>query len=718
MSWALQPDHTYLHSGTGADVFIAPDGLPQPGAMWLRFADKTANLKGVVCADAGGFNRIEAGVEGANVIVRTVVNGTPSTSLVSVAHGLASSTPVTMRVDVEGASILKVFFNGVLPAAVTVDLNADPVAASMLSRSGYGFTSSVNNALVLEAYKAPLIPNVLPALKVLVWCVNGDIWYATREPTTGVIRAALAKSRALASGQPISTAEFQQKLYMCDGVGSHKVFDAASLSVSDWQRGGITDPFYVIVAHQARVFGVVTTDKQNLFGSAVNDPTDYNTGVQLAGAAYGLSESNMPKIGEPIRALFPTTSTELIVFCARSVWMNSGDPALSGFSVTPVAFGLGGSGLRGAVMTTDGQVACHTTDGLCIIAGGKALRISATVLTELIQVNRPLDDYTVTVVRDTTLHGLLIFLTPVVSGPAVHLWYDERTGMYSAPNGGFWPESYPDNIGPTAACDWDGTIVLGGRDGCLRTYDPTHANFDGVAIAWRLPLLLAAPTDLEHDAIIRECSITRADGASEFDAVFYGGRSAEEAAVGDARTLLIRKRTYGRTSKFTPNVRSAAIVLELSGTVYNTVGALEAVQIVTTTGALSRFARTAATDTSFGNSLRRGSTQFIGGNQVSGGYGSASGAGPGTGTGTGTGGGSGGTGLGGVGPGTGTGTTSGTTSGTSGSPASPPPYPGNPAGAVSSSDTPADDRVPVVGSFPSSTTTPTMSISAFAAGPS
>lgn len=632
MAWTHGSGSAYTHLTTNRDVLVGNDTLGQLGAVWLRCSDKSGNVKVVLCSDPGGFNCIEAGIEGANAIVRVVTQGTAAAPPAgcSAAHGLAASVPFTMRVDLNG-TILKIILNGVLPAALTVDLSSVPAAVLLLGQNRYGFTSSVNNALVLEAFKAPLVPNVLPALKVLVWVVDGDIWYATRDPTTGAIRAALAKSRALSATQPISTAEFQQKLYLCDGVGGHKVFDAATLRVSTWTRTGVTDPFYLVAAHQARVFGVATTDKQNLLASDVNDPDTYSTGSDLPGAAYGLSESNMPKIGEPIRGLCPATATEMIVFCARSVWVNRGDPALGGFSIEPIAIGVGGSGMRAFTLTPRGGVACHMTDGFSVIAGGTLVPVSLGVLTDLIQINRPLDDYTVIVVRDSNLHGCLIFLTPKVAGPAVHIWYDERTGDYARGGpespGGFWPEDYPDNIGPTAACDWDGTIVLGGRDGYLRTYDVDQANHDGVVINWRLPLVLAVASDLEHDAIIQECTIVRGDGSSEFNVVFYGGRSAEEALAGDDRTLLARKVTSARQTLMMPMVRAPAVVIELSGLVYNTVGILEAVQVVTTPGAATLFARQSATDTAFGSSLRRGSTQNLGGSIGPGGGGGGGGGG-------------------------------------------------------------------------------------------
>lgn len=612
MAWTLQNDQSYLHSGTGRDVLMGSGTLGTLGAMFLRIANKSSNVKGVLCSDQSGENAWEAGIEGANCVIRKVVNGTPAAASASEAHSIGAATPFSMRVDLEG-TIIKVFINGVLPAVVTYDISVDPLVA----QSGYGFTSSVNNGLVLQAFRCPLIPNVLPALKVLVWVCNGDIWYATRDPATGIARAALAKSRALAGNVQISVTEAFQKLYLVDGLGRHQVFDATNNTVSDWEREGVTDPFYLVCAHQSRVAGVTTLNKQNVLHSAVNDPDDFNTGSDLPGAAYGLSQSDMPRIGEPIRAMFAATRTAMIFACARSFYVNSGDPALGGFEVSPIVKGIGGSGMNAMFLTPMGTIGAHTTDGLCVIVGGQMVRISAPILTDIIQLDRPLDNYIVSTVRDPNRYGALIFLTPKDTGPAVHIWYDELTGQYSPPSeaggGGFWPESYPDNIGPTAACDWDGTIVLGGRDGYLRTFDDSHSNFDGIAIAWRLPVALVTSTDLNCDSIIQECTIVRGEDSGEFNVVFYGGRTAEEAISGETRTLLIRKQTTGRETILMPKVRAPAVVIEFSGLTYNVVGIVEAVQVVTTPGAVSRFARTAALSTAFGNSLVRGSRQNIGG---------------------------------------------------------------------------------------------------------
>lgn len=608
MAWTEASDQSFTHAGTNRDVFVGSGTLGTLGTLFLRVADKSSSVKGVLFSDQSGENCWEAGIEGANAVVRKAVNGTPAAASASSPHSIGASTPFAMRVDAEG-TIIKVFINGVLPAAVTYDIADD----ELNTQGGYGFTSSVNNAVVLQAFRAPLIPNVLPAIKVLVWVANGDIWYATRDPATGIARAALAQSRAMGATVQISTTESLQKLYLADGLGKHKVFDAATLSVSDWEREGVDDPFYIIQAHQARILGVTTIDKQNLLGSAVNEPNNFTIGEQLPGEAYGLTESDMPAIGEPIRSIFPATRTSVLLFCARSIYINTGDPALGGFEVTPVAKGIGGSGLNAACLTPNGQVICHTTDGLAKIAGGELVPISTPVLTDFIQVEQPLDNFYISVVRDAARRGCLIFLTPKSSGPAVHFWYDERTGKYEAGTGGFWPENYPDNIGPTAVCDWDGTIVLGGRDGYLRTYDNNQANFDGVAIAWRLPVTLVAPSDLDHDTIIQECTIVRGDGSGEFNVVFYGGRTAEEAITSDDRTLLIRKQTRGRVTILMPSVRAPAIVVEFSALTYNVVGVLEAVQLVTTPGEVSLFKRSPALSSAFGRSSQRGSRQNIGG---------------------------------------------------------------------------------------------------------
>lgn len=666
MSWTLNADQSYTHLGSSRDVLVGSGTLGTLGAMFLRVADKASNVKAVLCSDQAGESAWEAGIEGANAVIRKVVNGTPAAASASAAHSIGAATPFSMRVDLEG-TLVKVFINGVLPAVVTYDLANDPLVA----QSGYGFTSSVNNGLVLQAFRCPLIANVLPAMKVLVWVVNGDIWYATRDPATGIARAALAKSRALANNVQISTTEMLQKLYLVDGLGRHQIFDATTLTVSDWTRNGVTDPFYLVCAHQSRIAGVTTLNKQNADYSAVNDPTDFVKGTGLPGESYGLSESDMPRIGEPIRAMFAATKTAMVFGCSRSFYVNVGDPALGGFEVTPITKGIGASGINSMVLTPNGSVACHTTDGFAVIEGGQLVRLSTTILTDFIQIDQPLDNFYVSMVRDARLHGCLIFLTPKDSGPAVHIWYDERTGRYQPETGGFWPESYPDNIGPTAACDWDGTIVLGGRDGYLRTFDTTQANFDGVAIAWRLPVALVTPTDLDHDTIIQECTVIRGDGSGEFNVVFYGGRTAEEAISGDTRTLLIRKQTYGRETILLPQVRAPAVVVEFSALTYNVVGMIEAVQVVTTTGAVSRFARTAANTTAFGNSSQRGSQQNIGGTGGPGGN-------PGGGGGLGTTGGTGVTGTygGTTGPGTGTGTTGTTTGSTTA-----PPYPSGSPGA-------------------------------------
>jgi len=636
MAWTANNDGTYTHAGTTRDVFVGNGSLPQFGTVWLRIANKTSNVKGVLLSDPGGFNCWEAGIEGANCVIRKVTKGTEAAAVATAAHGIGASTPFTMRVDIEG-TVIKVFINGVLPAVVSYDVSA-AAEPNYLDQSGYGFVSKINSGIVLQAFSGPLLPNTLPATKVLVWVVNGDLWYAIRDPGTGIPRAALGKARALSATGQISSAEFEQKLYLCDGQGNHIVFDAsvATPTVTDWVRTGITDDFYLLCAHQARLFGVPTTDKQNAYGSAVNDPTDYDTGSDLPGAAYGLTESDMPKIGEPIRAMFPASRNVLIFGCSRSFYQNIGDPALGGFDVVSITHGIGASGPRCMFLNPMGEVVAHTTDGWCKIVGGAMLPISKGGLTEGMVLPNPIDTHAVSVVRDSRYFGAMIFLTPKVPFVALHWWYDERTGGYRASDspesfgGGFWPVDMPAAIGPSAVCDWDGVIVLGGRDGKLRTYNPGAYNHDGVVINWRMPVMLAAATDLDYDTIIDQCTVVRAEWSGDFNIVFYGGRTAEEAIQGAGRTLLLRRKADERVTQLAPEVRAPAVVLEFSSLSYNTPGILEAVQIVTTAGELTKFCRTPATETPFGASVNQGGTQVTPGSS-----GPGSGPGPGAGAGSG-----------------------------------------------------------------------------------
>jgi hypothetical protein len=78
-----------------------------------------------------------------------------------------------------------------------------------------------------------------------------------------------------------------------------------------------------------------------------------------------------------------------------------------------------------------------------------------------------------------------VFVTNKTTGASIHYWYDAT----SAEGGAFFPQQFPDAQGPICAMVYDGDgptdrfLMLGGRDGFIRSLNPNNRYDDGTPIS-------------------------------------------------------------------------------------------------------------------------------------------------------------------------------------------------------------------------------------------
>jgi hypothetical protein len=144
---------------------------------------------------------------------------------------------------------------------------------------------------------------------------------------------------------------------------------------------------------------------------------------------------------------------------------------------------------------------------------------------------------------DRDRHGCFIFVTPVISGTATHLYFDAR-------NGGFWPMQYPDSHGPVSCCVYDGDdptdryLLMGGRTGLVQIQSDVDRTDNGTKITSYVlmgPYQLFGPT---MDGIVTNLDMTAGevftgDATSDWNMnwTVKGGRTAYEVTEGTQRTI-------------------------------------------------------------------------------------------------------------------------------------------------------------------------------------
>lgn len=537
MAWTRDTTSGVLtHAGTSRDYwdpnadFAGGLALPASAEIQVQCAAASHNIKVLVRGSADGRTGYECGIEGANVIIRKITMGVVGSALDTAAHGLGASETFTLKVRLTAETIA---VNVVKTSGAEVPVD---YATTDLNRyNSWGFICNVNNGLILAATVAEVGLSSVTVEDVLIQVCGGDVWASGADGA----RTQLIGSRAFPSTAQVSLAVLDGKVY---GVGGGKavVIDPAAKTVTAWvptsgslpgTTGTGTTTASIACQYRGRIWLAGIEGEANvLYGSAIGDPLVWDTGELAEGRAVAIGVGRNQQVGDAIIALAVAVNNTMIIGCRNSIYALLGDPADGGAEVSPLTTSVGVSGPRAITIIAEGVTAFHSPEGLFVINSAAAPQsISRDVLASLIQFPRDSrEDYTVTLLRDPSRHGLHVCITPDTGTPT-HLYYDERVGQYQAGTGGFFPEQY--NFSPTCGTIWRGRPVFGTTTGYIVQFNDsdTPSDYGTVAIDSYLTLTLVDEEPHNNDTILD--SVVPMLGSSSGDAVMtiYGGKTPEAA---------------------------------------------------------------------------------------------------------------------------------------------------------------------------------------------
>lgn len=616
-----------LWTQTGSAFSLAPDGvrtavmsgtgLGQDHAPKLQLTDPENEVGVAIKASPDGRSCLQIDTVAATnkIQIRLVLFGQPGAMIVEETYanaGLTAGVPFTMQVRlIQGQ--LKVLINSVRVPALDLDTNY----AQLAQFDYWGFVAtSASGTLVLSAQVDTLVGVIAERADILAaWC-NGEIW-ASDNPSAATPTISRRASNASSKTALVASCEFEQKALYVDG-STAGVFDVVSMTASLYGpttgslpgSGGAEGKTTatLIENHLGRIaFAGMRDDPQNIQFTPPNSYLDLSTGDGFNGTGYTLTAAKSARIGQPVKALLSCNGSVLAVGTQRGHWKIVGDPSLGSLDVSPLSTDTGVSGKDAMTLGARGQLVSHTQSGLATSTGDGLSYTSRRVLTELIQLTDALENYIAQTIRDPQRHGACIFLTARTSGnPSVHLWYDETIGNYRETGGGFFPETYPDRIGPTCSTWWNGDLILGGRTGYLYKFDDAASTDDGDEILSFAEFGLMVDPDIDKDCLLNNLSLVLSDDSQPVTVTVYGGATAEEAHNPDRRWVLYSRtvdtRTDGsglarRNTSFGQHVRAPAMVVRIESTGR---WCLEAMSAETTTGMLTtrNKRQTASTTTS------------------------------------------------------------------------------------------------------------------------
>lgn len=293
-----------------------------------------------------------------------------------------------------------------------------------------------------------------------------------------------------------------QKLWFADGINSC-FYDPSINTVKTWAASAGSLPVdedgnrpTLIENWRDRILVAgLLKDPQNLFGSRVGDPTNWEY-FPLSPGANDAWAGNLPTsfglIGDVITAIVPYSDDVCVIGCDSSIHMLRGDPGAGG-QVDLVTRAIGMTfGLPWCVDPTGAIYFFSNRTGVfSMVPGQPPQRISEAIQQTLQQIDT--GEYGVCMGWDDRFQGLHIFVTPLAApGPTTHFYYDQR-------NKAWFTDVFEDeNMNPLVCCTFDGNLptdrvlLVGGWDGYVRAVDPDAEDDDGVPIeseVWIGPLL-------------------------------------------------------------------------------------------------------------------------------------------------------------------------------------------------------------------------------------
>lgn len=304
-------------------------------------------------------------------------------------------------------------------------------------------------------------------------------------------------------------------------------------------------------------------------------PTDPLTAIKGGNADAG-------QVGDIIRALIPYGDDYMVMGCANSMHILSGDPAAGG-AIDRASDTTGIFGQYAWCKDLYGNMYFWGQGGLNFMESGrgKPVNISRGILPNW-TTDWALDPSTHRIVLgfDVERHAVRIYKTVLATGSCVGYFYDLTMQ-------GFYPEDYPATNGVYCACNYDANsptyrgLLVGGRDGYIRVYDNATLDDEVTSGITTIDSYVALPvkqiaSDPDREGKLTSMTIEAAGGVisgtfGDCDPVnvsFYTGEDSETVLedIKDGATAFLTLATIsaGRQTRIRDRIRGRNIGIKFS----------------------------------------------------------------------------------------------------------------------------------------------------------
>ncbi len=335
----------------------------------------------------------------------------------------------------------------------------------------------------------------------------------------------------------IMSAANGQKLWFADGT-NYKVYDPETNSVSAWTATAGTLPVdsagnkpRLICTWRGRtVVSGLVKDPQNIFFSAVSDPTDfdYSPASVTPTQAVAANLSNLGLVGDVVTALIPYSDDVLLIGCDHHFYRLTGDPMLGG-QIDLVSDAIGCAWGEAWCKDSSGNVffMSNRMSVYRLSPGSPPVRISQAIEPLLSAVNT--GTKTIRLIWSDRDQGLHVFIsTTAAAGSNTHYFFEARSGSW-------WQDGFANNgHSPLVACTFDGNtatdrvVLIGSWDGYVRYFDQDADDDDGTSIFSSVTLGPILTKDLD-DVMFKEAQAVLGTASGDVTFNVHVGATAEAA---------------------------------------------------------------------------------------------------------------------------------------------------------------------------------------------
>jgi hypothetical protein len=511
-------------------------------------------------------------------------------STVNLATGaLVAGSAFTLEARINGN-----LFTGWINGSKLISTNADSTF-SAFSGNGFYYGTGSNgtpNTFTIDNFQSftGTAPATLRQTNIVAVC-SGSVFVGTN----AAIAQATGGGSVLSNTTVPGIAYSAGLVYMVDGFTVQTLNLTTSTVTATVATAGTLPSLCTLatVWRDRLVLAAPRGTPQNFFFSRVGTATDFDFSQVDTAAAFAGNASTAGHIGEPIVALIPFSDDKLLIAGDHNMWMVSGDPA-DGGSIDLISDAIGILGPNSWTKAPDGTIYFVGTGGFYRMAAGSGVpeNISNKAYNEFFRsINR--GGYYVTMAYDRDQQGAFVFVSPVNTGTATHLWWDARTEA-------FWPIQYPNSHGPICSLVYDGdgptdrVLLMGGRTGFVQQMSLTAKDDDGTAISSFIYLGPVKASNI-NDSVIEAVDLVFGEPPPGFveadwnvDVQVVAAPTIEKAFTAP---LYTRKRNFTasrRPPRWTQRTRGNAFFLKLSNSTIGKTWSLESAQAQMMNAGLTR----------------------------------------------------------------------------------------------------------------------------------